>query len=62
MLGGNCGIGEHLVWYTIYLHQLHYGGGFLWMVVVEIVGVGENLGEEVEEQGKSIGSLDEDRD
>lgn len=54
-LGGNCGIG---VRYTMGLHRLHYGDGSLWMVVVEIVGVGE----EVEERGKSIDNLDVDRD
>ena len=44
------------------LHRLHYGDGFLSMVVVEIVEVGVNLGEEVEERGKNTDSLDVDRD
>ena len=57
-LGGNCGIGVRLVRYRMGLHRQHYGDGSLWMVVVEIVGVGE----EVEERGKSIDSLDVDRD
>lgn len=61
-LGGNCGIGVHLVWYSLGLHRLHFDDGFLWMVTAEIVGVGENLGEEEEERGKSIDSLDVDRD
>jgi hypothetical protein len=57
-LGGNCGIGVRLARYRMGLRRLHYGDGFLWMVVVEIVGIGE----EVEERGKSIDSLDVDRD
>ena len=35
------------------LHRLHYG--FLWMVIVEIVGdVVESLGEEVKERVKTV--------
>jgi hypothetical protein len=60
-LGGNCGIGVRLVRYKLGLHRLHYGGGFLSMVIVEIVEVGVNSGE-VEERGKNIDSLDVDRD
>jgi hypothetical protein len=45
------------------LHRLHYGDGFLWMMIVEIVGgVVESLGEEVEERVKRIDSLDVDWD
>jgi hypothetical protein len=60
-LGGNCGIGVRLVRYTLGLHRLHYGDGFLWMVIVEIVEVGVNSGG-VEERGKNTDSLDVDRD
>ena len=60
-LDGNCGIGVRLARYRIGLHRHHYDDGFLWTVIVEIVGV-ENLGEEVEERDKSIDSLDVDRD
>ena len=42
-------------------HRLSYGDGFLWMVFVEIVEVGVNLGE-VEERGRNIDNLDVDRD
>ena len=61
-LGGNCGIGVRLVRYRMDLRRLHYGDGFLWMVIAEIVEVGENSGEEVEERGKNIDSLVVDRD
>ena len=60
-LDGNFGIGVRLVKYRMGLHRLGYGDGFLWMVFVEIVEVGVNLGEEVEERGKSIDNLDVDR-
>jgi hypothetical protein len=56
-LGGNCGIELRLVRYRMGHHCLHYGDGFLWMVEA-----GVNLGEEVEERGKNIDSLDVDRD
>ena len=55
---GNCGIVVRLVRYRM---DLHYGDGFLWMEIVEIVEVGVNLDEEVEERGKSIDSLDVDQ-
>ena len=58
-LGGNCGIGVRLVRYMM---GLHYGDGFLWMVIVEIVEVGVNLCEGVEERGKNMDSLDVDQD
>ena len=60
-LGGNFGIGVRHVKNRMGLHRLSYGDGFLWMVFVEIVEVGVNLGEEVEERGKSIDNLDVDR-
>jgi hypothetical protein len=37
-LGGNCGIEVRLVRYRMDLHRLHYSDGYLWMVIVEIVG------------------------
>lgn len=61
-LGGNCGTGVRLVRYRMGLHCLHYGDGFLWMVIVETVEVGVNSGEEVEERDKDIDSLVVDRD
>ena len=60
-LGGKFGIGVGHVRNRMGLHRLSYGDGFLWMVFVEIVEVGVNLGEEVEERGKSIDNLDVDR-
>ena len=60
-LGGNFGIGVRLVRNRMGLHRMSYGDGFLWMAFVEIVEVGVNLGEEVEERGKSIDNLDVDR-
>lgn len=61
-LGDNCGIGVRLVRYRMDHHCLHYGDGFLWMVIVGIVEVGVSLDEEEEGRGKNIDSLDVDRD
>ena len=61
-LDGNFGIGVRHVKNRMGLHRLSYDDGFLWMVFVVTVEVGVNLGEEVEERGKSIDNLDVDRD
>ena len=60
-LGGNWGIGVHLVRHRMGLHWVRCDDGFLWMAIVEIGEAGAYLGE-VGELGKNIDSLDGDQD
>lgn len=60
--GGNCGSDVHLVCMMGLHHRRRYDDDFLWMTMAGIGGAGVSLGEEMEELGKKIDSLDGDYD